>query len=57
MTKLEVLQRKVTEIEALEAHLAENRAHLIALIDDIQNKPEGMDCTDNARRLLLRPAR
>lgn len=51
---IQALQRKVKEIEALESRLRSSRANLTALIADIQNKPEGLSCTDNARRVLDR---
>lgn len=54
---LGILRRKITDIEAIEARLAKNKAHLIALVGDIQNKPEGMDCKDNAKRLFINAVR
>jgi DNA-binding transcriptional MerR regulator len=48
------LRRKVEEIEALQKKLAQSKRHLVALIHEVQNKPEGMDCAGNARRLLDR---
>ncbi|PSD48610.1 MerR family transcriptional regulator, partial [Stenotrophomonas maltophilia] len=38
-----MLQQKVTDIEALQLRLAQSRAHLLALIEDIQARPEGID--------------
>ncbi|MFT3898442.1 MAG: MerR family transcriptional regulator [Thermomonas sp.] len=46
------LRRKVQDIEALQVQLAENRAHLLALLAQIEAKPAGMDCAENARRVL-----
>ncbi|UMZ09462.1 MerR family transcriptional regulator [Pseudomonas sp. MPFS] len=46
------LRRKVTEIETLQERLAHNRSHLLALIAGIEGKPDGMDCEENAQRLL-----
>ncbi len=46
------LRRKVLDIEALQAQLAENRAHLLALLAQIEAKPAGMDCAENAKRML-----
>ncbi|MFF7065198.1 MerR family transcriptional regulator [Pseudomonas sp. NPDC008258] len=46
------LKRKVTEIEALQQRLAQNRAQLLAVIAGIEGKPQGMDCETNAQRLL-----
>lgn len=49
---LGALQRKVKDIEALEARLAQSKMQLVALIGEIESKPEGMDCATNARRVL-----
>ncbi len=51
---LEALRRKVADIEALEARLAENKAQLVSLITDIEAKPDDIDCATNARRVLSR---
>lgn len=48
------LRRKVGEIEELEARLANSKLQLIALIDDIEAKPDDVDCAANARRVLTR---
>ncbi|MCA0176511.1 MAG: MerR family transcriptional regulator [Proteobacteria bacterium] len=48
------LQRKVAQIDAAQVKLAQSRAHLMALITEIQNKPEDMACADNARQFLDR---
>ena len=52
-----MLQQKVADIEALQLRLAESRAHLLALIEDIQARPEGIDCAANSRRVLERVKR
>ncbi|AOE84844.1 MerR family transcriptional regulator [Pseudomonas sp. TCU-HL1] len=49
---LESLQRKVTEIDAMQQRLAQNRAQLLAIIAGIEGKPEGMGCEENAQRML-----
>ena len=49
---LAALRRKVEEIEAMQARLAQNKAQLLATIADIENKPEGMQCGENAERML-----
>ncbi|MCY1364741.1 hypothetical protein D9M69_515590 [compost metagenome] len=49
---LESLQRKVAEIDAMQQRLAHNRAQLLAIIAGIEGKPEGMDCEENAQRVL-----
>lgn len=46
------LRRKVAEIETMEHQLRENRERLLAVIDGIENKPEGMGCAANAERML-----
>ena len=51
---LPALRRKVVEIEELEARLARSKVQLVALIDDIEAKPDDVDCTANARRVLTR---
>lgn len=53
-TLIEALRRKVADIEAMQARLAQSRAHLVALIADIEAKPEDIDCAPNARRVLSR---
>ena len=51
---LVALRHKVDEIVRLEQRLAQNRQHLEVLIDEIENKPEGEDCTETAQRMLDR---
>lgn len=51
-TLLKTLQRKVQDIDALQAQLAQNKAHLIELIVQIEAKPQDVDCAANARRVL-----
>ncbi|MFT8715028.1 MerR family transcriptional regulator [Gluconobacter potus] len=46
------LTRKVADIEALQARLAQSRAHLLRLVEDIEARPEDMDCATNAHRVL-----
>ena len=46
------LKRKVAEIEAMQLRLAQNRAQLLAVIAGMQSKPQGMDCDENAQRLI-----
>lgn len=48
------LRRKVTEIGELETRLARTKTELVALIEDIEAKPDDIDCADNARRVLTR---
>lgn len=51
---LDALCRKVQDIEALEARLAQGKAQIVALIADIAAKPESVDCATHAKRLLSR---
>ena len=46
------LTRKVADIEALERKLADNKAHLHALIRLIEARPDDIDCKQNAARVL-----
>ena len=46
------LRGKVRDIEALQAQLAQSRAHLLELMAQIEAKPADMDCATNAKRLL-----
>lgn len=49
---IETLRRKVTDIEALQIRLKQSKAQLVALIKDIEAKPDDIDCAANARRVL-----
>ncbi len=49
---LDTLRHKVQDIEALQAQLAQSRAHLVELIAQIEAKPQDMDCAANAQRVL-----
>lgn len=49
---IDTLRRKVQDIEVLQVQLAENKAHLLALLAQIDAKPADMDCAANARRVL-----
>lgn len=49
---LETLRRKVRDIEALQAQLAQSKAQLLELVTQIEAKPQDMDCAANARRVL-----
>ncbi|WP_414440664.1 MerR family transcriptional regulator [Burkholderia sp. 22PA0106] len=46
------LRAKIADIEAMEQQLALSKARLLALIGQVENKPDTIDCRDNARRLL-----
>ncbi|MFZ6044577.1 MerR family transcriptional regulator [Pseudomonas sp. CR3202] len=49
---LEALQGKVADIEAMERKLALSKANLLTLIRHIREKPEGVSCFDNAKRIM-----
>ncbi|HGK4985140.1 TPA: MerR family transcriptional regulator, partial [Pseudomonas aeruginosa] len=51
---LEGLRRKVAEIEALQRRLEQNKAQLLVAIESIENKPDGLQCTENTQRVLER---
>ncbi|GAA5235628.1 MerR family DNA-binding transcriptional regulator [Verticiella sediminum] len=51
-TLVDTLRRKVFDIEALQAQLAQSRAHLLELVAQIEAKPQDMTCAANARRVL-----
>lgn len=46
------LKRKVADIEAMEARLAQSKAQIQSLVQLIESKPEGMDCKANAARVM-----
>lgn len=46
------LKKKVADIESLEARLAQNKAHILALIQLIEARPEDINCQDNAVRVM-----
>jgi len=51
-TLLGTLRRKVQEIEALQAQLADSKARLVELMAQIEARPQDMSCAANARRVL-----
>ena len=46
------LVRKVAQIEEMQLHLAQSKAQLLAVIENIQARPEGMACDANAERVM-----
>lgn len=48
----EMLDRKMAEIEAEEARLAVGKARLMAIRDGVAGRPDGIDCTEIARRVI-----
>lgn len=51
-TLLAGLRAKLAEIDALQKRLRQNRAQLRAIIERIENKPQGLACEANAERVL-----
>ncbi|KGC03114.1 MerR family transcriptional regulator [Burkholderia multivorans] len=49
---LEALRDKVRDIEAMQIKLTQNKAHLVSLMAEIEGKPDEIDCSTNAARLL-----
>lgn len=49
---LQILNKKIGDIEAMEVRLAQSKAQLRALMQMIDAKPEGMACEDNAIRVM-----
>lgn len=49
---LATLKEKVAEIGAMQEQLARNKAQLVAVIEGIENRPEGIACSDNKTRVL-----
>ena len=49
---LSALRSKIVDIEAMENQLRQSKAYLKALIHSIENRPEGMACADNAKRVF-----
>ena len=49
---LDTLRRKVQEIERLQAQLAQSRTHLLELLEQIEARPQDLNCAANARRVL-----
>jgi DNA-binding transcriptional MerR regulator len=46
------LERKVEQIEVMQLHLAQSKAKLRNVIENIRARPEGMACDANAERVL-----
>lgn len=51
---IETFRSKIADIEALEARLAYSKSQLVALLENIEAKPDDIDCAANARRVLSR---
>jgi DNA-binding transcriptional MerR regulator len=46
------LLKKIADIESLEVRLAQNKAHLRALVQMIETRPDDIDCAGNAVRVM-----
>lgn len=49
---IRALTGKLADIEAMERRLAQSKAGLLRVLEDIEARPEDMDCMANARRIL-----
>lgn len=49
---LEALKQKVKDIEEMQSKLAESKAQLLEVLEEIEAKPDDMDCATNAKRVL-----
>ncbi|MBG6483001.1 MerR family transcriptional regulator [Pseudomonas aeruginosa] len=52
--RLEGLRRKGAESAALQRRLEQHKARLLVAIESIENKPDGLQCTENTQRVLER---
>ncbi len=48
------LRSKIADIEQLQAKLAETKTHLLRIVEDIESRPDDVDCATNAQRVLSR---
>lgn len=51
---LDALKRKVAEIEDMQKRLKQSRAHLLAAIHNIENRPAELSCSDGTQWVLDR---
>lgn len=51
-TLLDALRKKVRDIDAIQLRLAQSRAQLVEILEEIEAKPADMDCAENAKRVL-----
>ncbi len=49
---LDALHQKLVDIEDLEKKLAENKQQLKSILAEIEEKPDDIDCADNAKRVI-----
>lgn len=46
------LRKKIDDIESLQVRLAQNKAHLLSLIQLMDATPQDVDCKDNVARVM-----
>jgi len=51
---LAALKRKVVEIEDMQKRLEQNKAHLLAAITSVENRPVDMECSERTKWVLDR---
>lgn len=51
------LEEKISSIEAIERQLLRSKKALRELIHEIQTKPAGIDCAENAKRIITKMAK
>jgi len=51
---LTTLKQKIADIEVMEQRLAITKMHMQALVQRIEQRPEGIDCESNAKSILNR---
>ncbi len=49
---LSTLKQKVKDLEDIEKKIAENKAKLLGILNEIEAKPDEMDCSANAERVM-----
>ena len=51
-TLVKALSSKIADIDTLLIRLTQSKARLLRLLDEIQFRPDDIDCASNARRIL-----
>ncbi len=51
---LDALKQKVDEIDTIRKRLDHTRAQLVVAIESIEDRPDGIECVDNKKRVLDR---
>lgn len=49
---VQVLRQKLQDIETIQARLQASRNQLLAVLHQVEQKPDDLDCSANARRVL-----